>query len=302
MLKRIKKVKTQTSALDRKESITAFLFILAPLIGFILFTLVSLCISAYYSITNFNPININFKVVWFENYASLFTNQVFAPAFKEAIINTLWLLLYLPIGLIVSIIIAAFMSNKAFKGRGVMQALIYLPAVTSVVAINFIWRFMFEEDGLINLAFGLDLKWLVDFSLVKVAMIIKNVWTSIGTSVILFMAGMQNISEDYYEAADLDGATQIRKFFKITLPLITPVIFYSIITGLIGGLQAYADVQLFAGGNLGARTIVYFIWDRGIGQNRYGLASAASILLAIAIMIITVLQFKFSKWVDEGEK
>ncbi len=297
----IKKIKKMTSDLDKRESRTAFFFILIPLTGFVLFTLISLIISAYYSITNFNPINVNYRVVWFENYKALFTNQVFAPAFKEAIINTLWLLLSLPLGLVVSIVIAAFMTDKGFKSRGVMQAIIYLPAVTSVVAINFIWRFMFEEDGIINIVFGIDKKWLVDFSLVKVAMIIKNVWCSIGTSVILFMAGMQNISNDYYEAADLDGANAIRKFFNITLPLITPVLFYSIITGLIGGLQTYTDVQLFAGGNLGARTIVYFIWDRGIGQNRYGLASAASLLLAFVIMIITVAQFKLSKWVDEGE-
>ena len=111
---------------------------------------------------------------------------------------------------------------------------------------------------------------------------------------------MLNVPKDYYEAASLDGAGKVRQFFSITLPIISPVTFYLLITGLIGGLQSYADAQVFAAGDSGARTIVYFIWSRGINQGRYGLASAASILLAFVIMLITLVQFKFSnKWVYE---
>ena len=111
---------------------------------------------------------------------------------------------------------------------------------------------------------------------------------------------MLNIPRDYYEASELDGATKVQQFFQITFPLITPITFYQLITGLIGGLQSYADSQVFGAGVQGSQTIVYFIWQRGINQSRYGLASAASILLAVAIMIITMVQFRVSnKWVYE---
>ena len=213
--------------------------------------------------------------------------------------NTLFLLLSTPLCIVISVLIASLMNSKKFKGKTFFRVVIYLPAVTSVVAVNYIWRYMFEENyGLINAFFHANIPWLTDNTLIKVAMIIKNVWGGIGTQVILFMAGMQNISDEYYEAAELDGAGAAYKFFHITLPLVTPVLFYTIITGLIGGFQLYADVELFAGGQYGSRTIVHFIRNYGVGQYLYGLASAASFLLAAVIMLITALQFKFSKWVQ----
>ena len=117
----------------------------------------------------------------------------------------------------------------------------------------------------------------------------------------LYLAGMLNGPTGLYDASTLDGAGKVRQFFSITLPLISPVTFYLLITGVIGGLQSYADAQVFAAGNTGATTIVYFIWQQGIqGNNNQGLASAASVLLAVLIMIVTLIQFKFSnKWVDE---
>ena len=295
-------MKQQTGKLDKKEKVTAFLFILPPLIGFTVFTLISLVISTVYSFTNFNPIKGAADFLGFGNYISLFTNDVYAKAFIDSIKNTLFLLLAVPFGIVIAIAIAGLMGSRSFKGGGFFRAVIYLPAVTSVVAVNYVWRYMFQDDyGIINSLLHVSIPWLSDDTLVKVAMIIKNIWGGLGTQVILFMAGMQNISDEYYEAADLDGASGLEKFFKITVPLLTPVLFYTVITGLIGSLQAYADVQLFAAGQYGSRTIVHFIWMRGIGQNRYGLASAASLLLAVSIMMIAVIQFKFSKWVVYNE-
>ena len=121
-----------------------------------------------------------------------------------------------------------------------------------------------------------------------------------GGTMILYIAGMLAIPTSYYESADVDGATGVKKFFKITLPLLTPTTFYIIITNIIGGLQSYADAQLFGAGATGSRTIVYFIWQYGINQGKQGLASAASIILAVFIMLVTVIQFRFSnKWVYE---
>ena len=128
----------------------------------------------------------------------------------------------------------------------------------------------------------------------------ENSLNGMGTAMILYLAGMLGVPKDYYEASELDGAGKVKQFFKITLPLITPITFYLLITGLIGGLQSYADSEIFGAGVQGSQTIVYFIWARGINQSRYGLASAASVLLALVIMLITLVQFKLSdKWVYE---
>lgn len=287
------------SKLVRREKLTALVFVSPLVIGFVVFTLVCMIISFGYSFTNFNPVSGRMMFQGLDRYVELFTHPTYKKAFLDSILNTLFLLLTTPICIAVSVVIAALMNNKKFRGKTFFRVLIYLPAVTSVVAVNYVWRYMFEENyGFINAFFHTHIPWLTDNTLVKVAMIIKNVWSGIGTQVILFMAGMQNISEELYEAADLDGAGAVYKFFHITLPLITPVLFYSIITGLIGGFQIFADVELFAGGQYGSRTIVHFIRNYGIGQNLYGLASAASFLLAAVIMLITALQFRFNKWVE----
>jgi multiple sugar transport system permease protein len=123
------------------------------------------------------------------------------------------------------------------------------------------------------------------------------VWGGIGGVIILYVAGILNIPESYYEAAELDGASAVKQFLLITVPLLTPITFYHLIVSIIGGLQAFMDTQILANTSV-TQTIVYFIYDNGINNYRYGYASAASVLLAIAVMIITIVQFKLSdKWV-----
>jgi multiple sugar transport system permease protein len=173
--------------------------------------------------------------------------------------------------------------------------------VSSAVALNIVWRYIFNSEyGVAGFLFGHGHYWLTDPVLVKAAIIVKNVWAGLGGTMLLYLAGMQNISSVYYEAAEIDGANGRRKFFSITLPMLTPVTFYLITVGLIGGLQSYADSQVFAAGAPEAQTVVFFIWQRGIDNARYGIASAASVLLALVIMAATAAQFRLSnRWVFE---
>ena len=210
--------------------------------------------------------------------------------------------------MMMGLITAGLLKLGEVKGAKIFQILYYVPTVSSAVALNIVWRYIFNDEfGIINTVLGLDIHWLGggtgNGKYLRSAIIIKNSINGIGSAMIMYLAGMLNVPKDYYEAADIDGASKFRQFFSITLPLITPMTFYLLITGLIGGLQSYADSQVFAAGNANAQTIVHFIWSRGIGgsaKNGYGLAASASILLATAIMIITVIQFKFSdKWVYE---
>lgn len=280
----------------KKERLVAYSFIAIPLIGFMLFTLFSMCMSLYYSFTDFNPVREETKWVWLANYQKLLTD----PNFGSTCLNTLIFLVTIPIGMFIGLLLATYL-KKISHGSKVLRMIYYLPAVSSAVAINIIFRYLFDMDhGIINTILGSHIPWLGTSNqwLIKIAIIIKNIWSGIGGTMLLYLAGLNSISDSYYEAAKIDGASEIKQFFKITVPLIHPTSFYLIITGIIGGLQSYTDSQVFAQGNPGARTVVYYIWQYGIDKSKYGLASAASTLLAIVIMVATFIQFKKTKMFD----
>lgn len=292
---------SKSNNLFKKENRVAFLFILIPLIGFFVFTIGAMAFSFIYSFQKINSRNGVTSFIGFENYKTLFTNELFSTNFFNCIKNTLVMLLSIPFQMLLGIIFAAILHKGEIKGSKLFQILYYMPAVSSAVALNIVWRYIFNNEfGVLNYILGRKIYWIGDNTLIKVAIIFKNSINGMGGALIMYLAGMLSVPKDYYEAADIDGASKIRQFFTITLPLITPMTFYLLITGLISGLQSYADSQIFGAGVEGAQTIVYFIWNRGINQNRYGLASAASLILALAIMLITLVQFKFSnKWVYE---
>lgn len=291
----------KASKLTRRENIIAFLFILPPIIGFCIFTIGAMAFSFIYSFQKYNILTGESTWLGWQNYKDLFTHILYSKSFYTSIVNTLVLLLSIPLSMILGLCLAGLLRMGDIKGAKVFQVLYYLPAVSSAVAMNIVWRYIFNNEfGIINLIIGKKIPWLSDDTLIKVAIIIKNSLNGMGTAMILYLAGMLSVPKDYYEASELDGAGKVKQFFSITLPLITPITFYLLITGLIGGLQSYADSQIFGAGVQGSQTIVYFIWARGINQSRYGLASAASVLLALVIMIVTLIQFKLSdKWVYE---
>ena len=290
----------KASKLTRRENIIA-LFILPPIIGFCIFTIGAMAFSFIYSFQKYNILTGESTWLGWQNYKDLFTHILYSKSFYTSIVNTLVLLLSIPLSMILGLCLAGLLRMGDIKGAKVFQVLYYLPAVSSAVAMNIVWRYIFNNEfGIINLIIGKKIPWLSDDTLIKVAIIIKNSLNGMGTAMILYLAGMLSVPKDYYEASELDGAGKVKQFFSITLPLITPITFYLLITGLIGGLQSYADSQIFGAGVQGSQTIVYFIWARGINQSRYGLASAASVLLAVVIMIVTLIQFKLSdKWVYE---
>ena len=277
------------------------MFILPPIIGFCIFTIGAMAFSFIYSFQKYNILTGESTWLGWQNYKDLFTHILYSKSFYTSIVNTLVLLLSIPLSMILGLCLAGLLRMGDIKGAKVFQVLYYLPAVSSAVAMNIVWRYIFNNEfGIINLIIGKKIPWLSDDTLIKVAIIIKNSLNGMGTAMILYLAGMLSVPKDYYEASELDGAGKVKQFFSITLPLITPITFYLLITGLIGGLQSYADSQIFGAGVQGSQTIVYFIWARGINQSRYGLASAASVLLAVVIMIVTLIQFKLSdKWVYE---
>lgn len=294
--------KRKIKSLFFKEKLAALGFIALPLIGFIIFTMFSLLLALFLSFTDFTALSTSINIVGFKNYQDLFTNLVYYPSFFKSISNTLWLLLGIPVGIVTGVLTAALLNTPKLKGKKFFRVLMYFPAISGAVAINIIWRYIFNpEYGVAGWIFGSDVYWLSNPILIKAALVIKGTWNGLGATMLLYLAGMQGVPKHLYEAADIDGANSVQKFFHITLPMLTPVSFYLIVTGVIGGLQSYTDSQVFAQGHEEAQTIVYFIWNRGFNQGRYGVGTAASVVLSIAIMIITLIQFRNStKWVYDN--
>ncbi len=283
-----------------KEHFFAYLFIAIPVIGFLMFTAYALGYSLFMSMTDFNPIKGTYKFVGFDNYVEIFKEE----NFRSAAINTVLMLASIPVGVFIGLILAVYLKRLA-KGRTLLTILFYLPAVTSSIAIMIVFKELFKngEVGLINSLFGTKLNWISnDPWLIKIAIVIKNIWAGIGGTMILYLAGLNNIPESYYEVARVQGASRWQQFVDITLPMSNSTSFYLIVTGIIGGLQSYADSTIMGAGLPGARTIVYYIWNYGINQSRYGWASAASILLAILILCITIVLFSKSNMFKDVRK
>ena len=289
-----KKEKLSKSA--KKEERTAYLFILIPLLGFLIFTLISSGFSIYQSFTDYNPIRDTGKWVGFKNYIALFQNK----DFLNAVANTVVLLLSIPLGITAGLLLAVYLKRLA-HGSKLLSLLFYLPAITSAVSICVVWQYMFNyQYGLINNIFNIHLNWFDnnDFFLIKIAIFIKGVWGGMGATMILYAAGLNNVPNEYYECSEIDGASKWQQFVHIRVTIVSPTTFYLLVTQLISHLQAYADAAIFTKGTKPAQTIIYYIWTYGIEDGRYGMASAAAVSLAIVIVIVTIIQFKRSKMFD----
>lgn len=296
----ITKQKTRKSTLYRKEKFVAVAFILLPLIGFSLFMVATLFLSGVMSLTQYFA-DGSVRIGSIINYRDIFTNPhpLFSQVLPRAIGTTLVLLLGIPISMVCGLLVAIFLNSKLIKGKKVFRMLMYLPAISSAIAVNIVFSHVFHHHfGIINIITP-NMNWLYGRNIWFV-IILRGVWGGLGINMLLYLAGLKNVPRTYYEAAEIDGANGLQRFFKITLPLLTPVTFFLLITGIIGGMQSFADSAVINPGNPHSHTIVYVIWEYGIHHAplRTGFATAVSLLLAAVIMVITIIQFKVSnKWV-----
>lgn len=289
---------------EKKEAMYGYLFISALVIQFVVFVLGALIYSFYASFTDWNLLS-NKQFIGFENYLVIFKDE----QFWKAAYNTVFLMIGIPIGMCLSLLLALAM-NRKMRGIKIFRVIYYLPGISSAVAIALLWKWIYHYDyGILNSIlysiFGIQgPNWLGDAAYVKPALIIMGVWRGLGGGAILYLAGLQNIDSSLYEAVEIDGGNSFHKLRHITLPLLTPMSFYIIITGVIGHLQAFGDTLImFEGGGpeYSAGTIVYYLWQKAFNSYQMGYACAVSWLLAISIFIITLIQFKFSnKWVYEA--
>lgn len=207
----------------------------------------------------------------------------------------------IPIGLVLSLLLALAM-NRKMRGTTFFRTVYYIPVISSLAAIAIMWQWAFNGDfGLINQTLdliGIDgPNWLQNTATVKPAIIMMTVWKGLGYSMLLYLAAIQSVPASLYEAASLDGAGAVRKFFAITLPMVRPVTFFLVVTSIIGGSQVFIEVNIMTptgGPEFSSATMVWYIWQKAFDNLQMGYAAAMSIILGLIIFVVTAIQFRMN--------
>lgn len=294
--------------MDYKNNWKGYLYLAPALIFIIIFTIYPLFNTILTSFKlDYNYLNGNFDGFGLDNYISVLKSARFKLAFKNTMYMTF---ISVPLSVIVALLISVGL-NSIKKLQGFLQTIFFLPYVTNVIAIGLVFQFMFNSNyGLINTVIGWfgigPVHWMDAYASYKEALaviIIYTVWNGLPFKIMVFLSGLQSIDKQYYQAAQIDATPKWRVFFRITIPLLSPMIMYITITSFMGAFKAYDTVlALFADGGTAAepgnlKTMVWYIYE-SLKDGRIGsvsIASAAAVILFIIILIFTAVQMYFNK-------
>lgn len=286
----------------RRESLRFYLFISPWLVGFVVFTAIPMIASLVISFTDWDSFQTP-QFVGGENYISLLTDD---PLFWDALWHTLYFaVVSVPLSLLIALGLAQLLA-RPMVGARFFRTVIYLPALVPLVAAAMIFRWLLApENGPINSTlalFGIDgPAWLFSADWVIPAVILLSLW-QIGTGTILLIAALQGVPPELYEAARLDGAGPIRQFWSVSVPLVTPILFFNLVTGVIAGFQVFSQVYVMTEGRFGpgnaSLMLVPYIYDTAFRYNQMGYAAAMAWVLFVIILAFTALIIRSSTaWV-----
>lgn len=279
--------------------IAGYLFVLPWILGFLIFTAGPMLASIVMSFMKWEVITPP-EFVGVQNFTALISD----PLFTTSLYNTaFYTILAVPLQLIVALLTAMLLNTKA-KGIAFYRTIYYLPSVTPVVASAMLWLWIFNpEFGLANALLdnlGLPKQlWLLDPNWAKPAFIFMSLW-GVGGTMVIFLAGLQGVPVELYEAASIDGASTLQRFRRITLPMLTPVIFFNLLIGLIDSFQIFSSAYIMTDGGPQNRTLFYvlYLYRNGFKYFQMGYASALAWVLFLIVLLVTLLQFRLSKrWV-----
>lgn len=293
----------------RRNNILGVLFAMSPLVGFALFGILPLIFSIVLSFGNLPTYDLlDIEFCGLQNYIRIFTED---KEFWQSIGNTFFYSIVSVVGTVVISLLASVFLNNIKHGGKAIRIILFIPYVCSVVAISTMWKWLFDYNyGVLNDVvefIGMErINWLGEATTAMPIMILMSIWSGLGYNMILYSASLNAVSRSYYEAAELDGANGIQKFFKITLPMISPTTFFVMVMGFVGALQSFANFQVMtpSGGPDGTTwTMVLRVWYVGFVEDStlYGMgyASAMSWIVGGIVMIFTAIMFGMSRrWVN----
>ena len=284
---------------ERSEFLWGWLFILPTVIGLVVLNIIPIFQTLYQSFFKTGDFGKGNVFVGVENYVKVFGDhevwQSLINTFKYAIVEV-------PSSIVIALVLAVLL-NRKMKGRGIYRTIIFLPMVAAPAAVAMVWRWLFNSDfGLINNVFHANVKWVSDPKIAVFSIAVIGVWSIIGYNMVLFISGLQEIPHDYYEAAEIDGATGVKSFFHITVPLLSPTIFFVLVTRVIGSLQVFDLMYMVMDKSNPAlektQSLVYLFYKYAFINKNMGYGATIVILLLVITMIITVFQMiGQKKWV-----
>ena len=278
----------------KKEALQGFIYILPSFILIACFSVLPIFMSGYFSFTNYNVMN-DPTFAGLENYAKIFKDAYVADAIK----NTLaYVVITVPIQTILSLVFAAFLAYKMQnKTGGFLRSIMFIPVIASAVTAGTIWRIILNTDGgLLNNLLGVfhisPVNWLGSTKTALISICIVAIWKNVGYFLVIYYAGIMGISKDLYEAARVDGATNIQQFFKITMPMLKPITYLVVTLGIIWSFQVFDLSYQMTGGGPGRSTvtIVMAIYTAAFKQYKMGYACAMAMVLLVIVLIINGLE------------
>jgi len=291
-------------ALMRKSSSerAGYLFILPWLLGLILFTIGPMIFSLILSFSSWDIISgiDSIKFVGLENFKEIFQDKLFYQSLK---VTFIFALISVPLYQVISLLIAMLLSVRS-KAMKFYRLIYFMPSVIPVVAVSMMWIIILNpEYGILNQALAIvgiqGPAWLQDPSYALGALIVMGIW-GIGNTIIIYLSGLQGVPEELYEAAEIDGAGIIRRFFHITIPMISPTIFFNLVMGIIGGFQYFTQAFVMTNGGPMNSTLFYnlYLYNKAFVSFEMGYASALSWILFVIILLFTLLVIRSSSmWV-----
>ena len=274
---------------QQKQLGKGMLFISPWLIGFALFGIYPILMAVYYS---FNDYDVLREPVWVGalNYRDMWSDDLFWRALSNTMIYAAF---SVPLGLILALVIAV-MLNRPIPGRSFFRTFYYLPSIVPLVAVAMVWMWVFNGSaGLMNYFLSLigieGPQWLADAAWTKPTLILSSIW-QIGGAMVLFLAGLQDVPRSLYESAEIDGAGPMRQFWSITVPMVSPVMYFNLIIGIIGSVQEFVKpfVMLPDGGeNRSALLLAVYIYENAFAYSNMGYACAMAVVLFFIILLLT---------------
>jgi multiple sugar transport system permease protein len=290
------------SKMQRRNWLAGMAFTSPFILGFLIFTLYPLATSFYYSFTSYKILT---PPVWIglKNYRDLLSDELFWTAISNTVIFTV---MAVPLQILTSFVLAMALNAK-IRGQAFYRTIFYLPSLVPIVAVSILWLWLFHTRfGLINIALeaiGIHgIGWLTDPNWAKPSLVLMGLW-SVGPTVVIYLAGLQDVPEHLYEAASLDGANWLNKIWYVTVPMMTPVFLFTLIIGLINAFQYFTEVYIMTSGGPINATLMYvvYLYDNAFRYIKMGYASALAWVLCLVVLICTLLILKSSaRWVYYG--
>ncbi len=283
---------------NKKENLAGLLFIMPALIPMAVFWIGPVLYSVGMSFTDWDMISDHFNFVGFYNYISLIGQH----DFTEVLWNTLAFALGTVVPSIVLGLLAALALNLAKRSSGFYRAVIFAPYITPMVAVSIVWSWIFEPRvGILNYLLGFlgihGIEWTQSMDTAMLSVIIVTVWKQIGWTMLFYLGALQKVSANLLEVAAIDGADSVRRFFSITLPMISPTTFFLLIITTINSLQAYDQIQVLTqGGPAGStRTLLYYFYQEAFEAFNTGKASSVAVILVILTALLSLIEKRASK-------